>query len=51
MFGFGDFGTTKGVDHTEEAEEAVYKDFSQKREHRQYMNKRVAEARPPPAGT
>ena len=27
MFGFGDFNTTKNKDHTNDAEEAVFKDF------------------------
>ena len=27
MFGFQDFGTSKGKDHTADAEEAVFKSF------------------------
>jgi hypothetical protein len=41
MFGFGDFSTTKNKDHTDDAEESVFKDFQRKREYRQYMNKKV----------
>ena len=40
MFGISDFNTTKNKDHNEDAEEATYKSFIQKREHRQFMNKR-----------
>ena len=40
MMGFGGFDTTKNKDHGKDACEAVYKSFIQKREHRQFMNKR-----------
>ena len=34
MFGISDFTTTKNLDHGKDAEEATYKSFIQKREHR-----------------
>ena len=40
MFGINDFSTTKNKDHSKDAAEATYKSFIQKREHRQFMNKR-----------
>ena len=40
MFGIGDFSSTKNQNHTKDAEEANFKSFIQKREHRQFMNKR-----------
>eukprot|EP00347_Sterkiella_histriomuscorum_P003714 403363228 len=40
MFGFAGFDTTKGKDHQDQAEEAVYKQFIMKRDHRQFMNKK-----------
>lgn len=40
MFGFSDFGTTKGENHQEDAEEAVYKQFIRQRDYRQFMNKK-----------
>ena len=40
MFGISDFTTTKNKDHSKDAAEATYKSFIQKREHRQFMNKR-----------
>ena len=40
MFGFGDFGSTKGASHEQSNEEAVFKQFIRKRDYKQYMNKR-----------
>jgi hypothetical protein len=34
MFGFGDFGTSKGLNHQQDAEEALFKQFIRKREYR-----------------
>ena len=34
MFGIGDFGTTKNLNHTKDSEEANFKSYVQKREHR-----------------
>ena len=48
MFGFQDFKTTKGEDHTKDAEEGVFKDYIRQREYKQFMNKKVALARPRP---
>lgn len=54
MFGFADFGTTKGTSHQEDAEEAVFKQFIRKREFRQFMNKKPGTRNlpggPPPGG-
>ena len=46
MFGMSDFGSSKQQDHTKDAEEATYKQFLQKREHRQFMNKRAGTGAP-----
>lgn len=40
MFGFAGFGSSKGQNHQEDAEEAVYKQFLRKREFKQFMNKK-----------
>jgi hypothetical protein len=41
MFGTEmDFKTSKNKDHTKDSREACYKSFLQKREYRQFMNKR-----------
>jgi hypothetical protein len=34
MFGFADFGTSKGESHQDDGEEAVYKQFIRKRDYR-----------------
>ena len=50
MFGFkAEFQTTKGQDHNNDNEEAVYKSFRRQKEWRQFMNNRVAQARPMPS--
>ena len=42
LFGFSDFNTSKGANHQGDAQEAVFKEFIAKREHRQFMNKKAS---------